>query len=150
MHVRFWKHVRKTKTCWLWTGSHGQDGYGRITPDGDGEQQCNYSAHRASWEIHYGKQPKGMLVCHRCDVRDCVNPAHLFLGSRKDNHQDMLNKGRHAHGERGGNTKLTAEHVLEIRRLHSEGASMYSLGKTFGVGGTTIGYIVSRRTWKHI
>lgn len=150
MRERFWKHVRKTKSCWRWRGSHGQDGYGRITPDGEGLRNCNYMAHRASWEIHNGPIPPGLLVCHSCDVRDCVNPDHLFLGSPDDNHRDMLSKHRHAHGERGGNAKLTAESVLEIRKLHAIGASMYGLGKRFNVGPTTIAYIVKRQTWRHL
>jgi hypothetical protein len=150
LRERFWKRVNKTETCWLWTGAHGQDGYGRVTPEGPGVQQCNYGAHRASWELHNGPIPIGKQVLHRCDTRDCVRPDHLFLGTLQSNVADMVNKGRNAKGERSPIAKLTAEKVRTIRQLHIEGVSMYRLGQVFGVGPTTIGYIVRRETWKHV
>lgn len=93
---RFWRFTRKSDvSCWVWTGVLWKDGYGRIRP-GTGKQYV--SAHRFSWELHYGHIRDGLCVLHRCDNPACVNPAHLFLGTNRDNIDDMMNKGRSCKG----------------------------------------------------
>lgn len=77
--------------CWLWIGKVNNAGYGRI---GLGSRGRAAFAHRVSFQIHRGPIPAGMLVCHRCDTRSCINPDHLFVGSAADNTADMLKKGR--------------------------------------------------------
>ena len=111
---RFMTKVEKTSDCWLWQGAISDSGYGWFGIGGSGNTQ---SAHRVAHQLLIGPIPNGMHVCHRCDVRHCVNPSHLFLGSRSDNMQDMLTKGRgnKAAGERNGNAKLTDEQVAEIK-----------------------------------
>lgn len=90
--VRFWRRVNKTEGCWLWTGARQNrggragGGYGLI----DGKNH----AHRVSWELTHGPIPPGMCVLHKCDVKHCVNPEHLFLGSPAQNTRDMLIKRR--------------------------------------------------------
>ncbi len=80
--------------CWKWKGYRVKPGnYGSIRGDGKGM----VLAHRAVYEKYRGPIPKGMLVCHACDVSDCVNPAHLWLGTHKQNTQDMIQKGRGRH-----------------------------------------------------
>lgn len=74
--------------CWLFEGSTIKRGYGRLASSGQ------LTAHRASYERFYGPIPDGMCVCHACDVRSCINPNHLFLGTHRDNTQDMWQKGR--------------------------------------------------------
>lgn len=76
-------------TCWEWTGKRSWNGYGRTSIN-----RRQTGAHQMSWEIHNGKIPDGMCVLHKCDNRGCVNPNHLFLGTKKDNTKDMMNKGR--------------------------------------------------------
>ena len=85
-----------TSDCWLWLGSVTSRGYGNIGVEGKTK-----SVHRVYWEALNGPAPEDMFVCHTCDVPICVNPEHLFLGTRLDNTQDMVNKGRAA------NLKLT-------------------------------------------
>ncbi len=106
-------------SCWLWTAGIDRAGYGRI---GRGKRSEGYElAHRVSWKIHNGKIPIGLCVLHRCDVPGCVNPDHLFLGTRADNVDDMVAKGRRRNGvsigEANGNFRHTDKQVAEIRSL---------------------------------
>ena len=97
LEERFWAKVDKSAgpdACWLWTASVNQLGYGTIS--GAGRDGRNGRAHRVAWELAKGLVPDGMQVCHRCDVRNCCNPAHLFLGTQADNNHDMVAKGRNA------------------------------------------------------
>lgn len=91
---RFWRYVQKTETCWLWVGVKSSDGYGSMGIDGK-----QVGTHRVSWELHNGPIPDGKRVLHNCPGGDnptCVNPAHLFLGTQKDNVQDCIRKRRRA------------------------------------------------------
>lgn len=86
---RFIVKVNKTDSCWLWTGGKGDVGYGSFY---SGTKAVH--AHRWSYEYFLGPIPNGLLVCHKCDVRECVNPDHFFLGTHNDNTQDMIRKNR--------------------------------------------------------
>ena len=87
---RFWGNVKKTSSCWLWTGYKEKDGYGRFRV-GRGKRM---RAHRFSWLYLRGDIPENKIICHKCDNPICVNPDHLFVGTHKENTTDMFNKGR--------------------------------------------------------
>lgn len=129
--------------CWLWKGAVSGNGYGLFTV-----REKNISAHRFSYESVVGAIPYGLMVCHSCDNRICVNPSHLFLGSSRDNHMDMQRKGRGICGERVHSAKLTWKKVKEIRAARQVGESRMSLSIKFGVGPRAIWNIATGRTWK--
>lgn len=143
---RFAKHVYPCPMtgCWLWTGYLIRSGYGQIALVGK-KWKVMTPAHRASWLIHNGNIPDGMWVLHRCDVRSCVNPSHLFIGTRKENVKDMLMKRRQATGERHGRAKLNNESVLEIR---SSLESSSKLAARYGVSTEAIREVRVNNTWK--
>lgn len=143
---RFWKSVYKAEACWLWLHTKNQYGYGYIRYNNK-----SYSAHRLSWMLHNGSIPDGILVCHRCDIRNCVNPEHLFLGTHADNSLDMVEKGRSLRGERKRNAKLNKEKVLAIREKCSKPDVNWShVAKEFGVTRSTIKRVHNREWWKWV
>jgi hypothetical protein len=146
--------------CWLWLASVTAGGYGQI-----GYQGRQAYAHRVSWALHNGPIPEGMSVLHRCDVRCCINPTHLFLGNQADNMDDMRAKGRQnyalkpgvvAHNkgarspvarERHFNARLSEAAVAEIRRRHFAGERQRDLAREFGVVQPHISRIVRNESW---
>ncbi len=152
LEQRFWEKVSKSDDgCWLWTGSHSDFGHGTINA---GRSVKMLRAHRVSWELHHGAVPDGLCVLHRCDVPGCVRPEHLFLGTKRDNTADMWAKGRHVapplkRGEDGARTKLSAQHVLEIRAARGL-ESNAALARRYGVADCTISAIHRRRLWAHL
>lgn len=143
---RFWPKVSKTDSCWLWMGAKIQDGYGSF---GFGEKVV--SAHRVSWELHNGPIPNGLCVLHKCDVRNCVNPDHLFLGTRDDNMADRNRKGRQARGEKSGRAKLTNAVVIAIRRRYAAGGtSIRKLASEFCISKSQILSVVTFKSWSHV
>lgn len=115
--------------CWLWTGAIGGRGYGVVR---EGKLPKATSAHSRSWKRHCGPIPSGAVLCHKCDVRNCVNPDHLFLGTQLDNVKDCIAKGRRF--------ALTHEQVLFIR---SSGERNCDLAEKFGVSSSAISLIRS-------
>jgi len=145
--------------CWLWTGAVSSGGYGRAV-----FQQEATGAHRFSWIAHEGMIPEGMCVCHTCDVRKCVNPEHLWLGTTAENQRDCTAKKRRAHGprngrstspetsprgERHGRARLNPSMVREIRSLRGK-VSQSALGRRFGVPQTAISAVQLGKTWQHV
>lgn len=130
--------------CWIWTKSLMKSGYGSITIG-----RKTFLAHRVSWECARGPVPEDKCVLHRCDVRACVNPDHLFLGTKADNHADMVAKGRAkpAKGENAGNAKLTDQDVREIR-LSTD--THRKIAEQFGIAHSGVTRIKNRKIWAHI
>lgn len=93
--VRFAAQTERSDGCWRWKGTHIWNGYGRFGVGG-----AHVLVHRFAYEQAFGPIPEGMWVLHRCDVRDCVRPDHLFLGTVIDNVHDMMAKGRRVDGQR--------------------------------------------------
>jgi hypothetical protein len=132
--------------CWLWTGPvAGGTGYGVTRHNGKA-----IGAHRLAFALTHGGAPKGKDVCHRCDVRTCINPAHLFEGTRAENLADMRRKGRanDPKGERHPKAKLDVGDVQAIRRSLAAGAAAPGLASRYGVNKQTIYSIKHGRSWK--
>ena len=148
MSAGFWRKVQVTKGCWLWTGAQTK-GYGQLCVD-----KRHLYAHRYSYELHFGAIPKGMHVCHTCDVPLCVNPGHLFLGTPQDNIHDAIGKRRFRNGvlkgEKNGSAKLTAEQALQIRCRVSRGEPAYKVAADFGIGKSQAWNIGTGKSWRHL
>lgn len=145
----FEKIVFSPLDCWVWSGSINRLGYGQMFALGESK------AHRVSWRLHNGDIPEGMMVLHRCDVRNCVNPEHLFLGTQTDNMRDMVSKGRHKvtpqHGEQNHMSRLTADAVKWIRDKYAAGGvTQKQLAQDCGVSVMTVNRAVRGVSWKTI
>lgn len=126
--------------CLLWTGRTDRDGYGSLG---------SRHAHRISWELNVGPIPAGMEVCHKCDVRSCVNSGHLFLGTHADNIADMMRKGRlpPRRGQHNGHSKLEE---VDVRRILADSRPQSQIASDYGVSKSTIGMIKARINWAHL
>lgn len=156
---RFWQKVSipaNAQDCWIWKGHVNGIGYGELNAKGTGK---NVGSHRASWMLHFGEIPKGQCVCHNCptgDNRACVNPSHLWLGTKSENTLDMWSKGRGLapynpeRGEQRYNHKLTEKLVTIAKKRCALGEHQRSVAARLGVSQTTIWRAVRGLTWKHV
>jgi len=138
---RFWAKVDKRgpDECWEWRGAKS-NGYGLI-----GEGGRTSGAHRVSWELANGAIPAS--VCHTCDNRGCVNPAHLFLCTHVGNMRDMVNKSRAARGDRVGSSELTEQDVHEIRQMLSCGVLQRVIAAKYAIAQQSISDINTGKQW---
>lgn len=143
---RFWDRTYKNDVgCRIWVAAINNQGYGSL---GIGNGKTD-KAHRVAWKLTFGEIPKGLFVCHKCDVRNCVNPNHLFLGTAAENNHDMAKKGRASKrkGELHPESKLTDAAVIDIL---TSTLTQTELAKKYGVGRTTIRRAKYGESWKHI
>lgn len=135
---------RGPSECWPWKGAKFRFGHGNFSLNGKAT-----NAHRFSWVRTHGEIPSGLYVCHHCDNPPCVNPAHLFLGTPKDNSQDREKKGRGIRriGSRSPKARVDEYKVLEIRRSDLK---QIEIAKRFGITQTTVSRIRRRENWGHV
>ena len=137
--ARFWDKVRFSGNCWEWVGAK-RVGYGAIKIDGK-----VYGTHRMSYILFFGEIPDGLLVCHHCDNRSCVNPKHLFSGTQSDNMIDAYKKGR-----LNINRSLIDKDVRYIKRCLSEGMRLIEIHHQTGIPYKTIRDISINRTYVNV
>jgi hypothetical protein len=145
---RFWLQVNIQRDgCWEWKGHTDPRGYAHIVVD-----KVRVHVHRYSYQLHFGPIPPGLCVCHHCDNPKCVRPGHLFLGTNKDNTDDMLRKGRgpDQRGSRNPGSRLTEADVSEIKRRIRGKDRLNLIAQDFGVSDGTISQIKFGKTWKHV
>lgn len=133
--------------CLEFAGALDTSGYGIVWKDGK-----NTSAHRIVYEFFCGPIPNDACVMHSCDNPRCCNFEHLSLGTKKDNSDDMISKGRRFcfSGTNNGQARLVDDDVREIRKLYTEGFTQRNLGSMFGISHTAVGNIIRRKTWSHV
>lgn len=131
--------------CWLWIGGLDRTGYAKVSASYRTER-----ASRVSWELVNGPISDGLFVCHRCDNRACVNPAHLFLGTHQDNMADMVRKGRSPRGVRNSGAKLRESDVVTIHDMLRDGASTSDVAQRFGICQESANKIARGVTWSHV
>jgi DNA-binding XRE family transcriptional regulator len=129
--------------CWLWMGALHPKGYGLFSL-----KHTLIGAHRASFILYRGEIPESAHVCHRCDVRCCVNPDHLFLATNAENVADKVKKNRQAKGTGLPHAKLTPAQVISIRS--TTGISQRALARQFGVTRNAIRNILCKKSWKSV
>jgi hypothetical protein len=136
--------------CWIWQRALSASGYGRLCVPFAGldrPRRVGMVAHRASYEAFCGPIDREMDACHRCDVRACVNPSHIFAGSRQDNVADMVAKGRNRKGADTWNAKLTDE---DVRAIRASNELQRVLAKRYNINQCAISEIKSRKRWAHV
>lgn len=142
--------------CLEWHGYKDVYGYGILLVTGNGKK-ANKKAHRLSYELAVGPIPDGMLVCHSCDNRACIEPSHLFLGTPADNNADMMRKGRYRPGgkphpgSKNGRAKLTESQVVAIRKLVSKyGISAAAIARSLNMSASAMQRAASGKAWTSV
>lgn len=139
------KKVIRKNGCWDWNGSLDKNGYPQIFAG-----STKVKGHRISYEMYKGKIPVGLNICHTCDNPKCTNPEHLWAGTKKQNDEDKIKKGRISKGEHRYNAKLKENNIKEIRKMLEIGLSKAKIARHYNVSFMTISCIEKYKTWKHV
>lgn len=147
---KIWDNTLVTNDCWIWQGSKNPAGYGNMWT---GERYDR--PHRIVWcYANNSWIANGQQVCHHCDNPSCVNPDHLFIGTSKDNHQDMIAKGRQNRPDHVGinhpRTFFTEDDIHNIRLALSKGTRPVELARKYGLSISTVQSIKTQNNWSHI
>ena len=136
---------RDPSGCLLWTGHTDRDGYGDMCF----HRRGTIRVHRVAWEVAHGAIPPGISVCHKCDVRNCIEPKHLFLGTMADNNADKVAKGRHnsPKGEAHCRAKVTED---QVRQIYDDRRKVAVIAAEYGLNESTVYRIKNRQRWKHV
>jgi hypothetical protein len=137
------KYKPDTNGCWIWTGGKFNHGYGAIGA-GSKQSRQNLLAHRVSYEHYKGPIPEGLDVCHTCDVKLCINPEHLFVGTAKDNVRDMYQKGRERHRRQKESRlfKYEDEQIEKMRKAYASGMTQKDAGALVGMSQSHASFIL--------
>jgi len=147
--------------CIEWTAATNPGGYGLFGEKRSGKWKL-ILAHRFAWECVNGAIPDGLFVLHHCDNRRCVNPSHLFVGTRQDNTDDMLSKNRQARGDavhpngvlnkgsNNGMAVLSDSQIVEIRQLLADGVVQQQIAKRFRIDQSSVSRISTGARWAHL
>jgi len=154
LEERFWAKVNRgvDDACWEWAASLDTKGYGNFgVPRNDGTGRfIMRRAHRVAWELTNGPlHGSTQHLCHKCDNRKCVNPAHLFVGNPKTNMQDCAAKGRFG-DRRGENNPRAVVNAEIVRAIRAEVIPLSALMKKYNLPQTTVSDIRRGRTWRHL
>lgn len=139
---RFWSYVTKGPDCWLWNGSITRGGYPSFWTG-----TYHVRGNRYVWKLNYGAIPSGFHVCHKCDTPLCVRLDHLWLGTKRENAEDMVAKARNARGGDHVAASLSNEQATEIRARLAGGAIGRRLAFEYGVHPMIISRIKNNRTY---
>jgi len=134
--------------CCLWLGAVAPNGYG--TTNIGGRSGVTRGAHQAAWIARHGAIPRGMFVCHQCDVKICINPDHLYLGTPAQNSADAIARDRVARGEARRNAKLSDDMVRTIWEMHGARASSRVIGNHVGVDSRHVRKVLDGSIWGHV
>jgi hypothetical protein len=144
------KCERATSGCLEWQGYLNPKGYGKIARGGNVADFGMTYVHIAAYELFIGPVPAGMEVCHSCDNRPCCEPTHLFLGTHKQNMEDMVAKSRQARGERSAASKLKPSDIVEIRERARRFEQQKTIAASFGLHPSHVSRIVGGKKWRHL
>ncbi len=156
--IKFFNSIKKEITifspfvktpCWVWNKRRNAFGYGVFSYSINGKS-FQILCHRYSWFIKNGEIFNNLFVLHRCDNPPCVNPEHLFLGTRLENSRDAKEKNRIVCGEKSWQSKITKNDVVNIFKLRKNKVHVFKISEKYGINASTVHKILSRKLWAHV